>query len=47
MSNFRNQLWKLLPNVSCLISKSNQANTDSSIEQMGLNLANEIKNYLE
>ena len=46
MSAFRNLIWKLLPNVSCLISRSNEANTDSSIQQMGLNLANEVKKFL-
>ncbi len=46
MSAFRNLVWKLLPNVSCLISRSNEANTDTSIQQMGLNLANEVKQFL-
>lgn len=43
---FRNFVWKLLPLASCLISKSNEADTHASIEQLGLNLANEIKLHL-
>jgi len=46
LAKFRNLVWKLLPLVSCLISKSNEADTHASIEQLGLNLANEIKQHL-
>ncbi len=43
---FRNLVWKHLPKVNCLISKINEADTHACIEQLGLNLANEIKLHL-
>jgi len=46
LAKFRNFVWKLLPLVSCLISKSNEADTHASIEQLGLNLATEVKLHL-
>lgn len=45
MRNFKNHLLTLNPQIVCLLSKSNEGKTDQGIEQLGLNLAMEIKGF--
>jgi hypothetical protein len=46
MQIFKNHLQAQVPDALYLISKSNEKLTDSSIETLGLNLAEEIKQFV-
>ena len=46
MQIFKNHLQAQVPDALYLISKSNEKQTDSSIETLGLNLAQEIKEFV-
>ena len=46
MQVFKNHLQSQVPDALYLISKSNEKLTDSSIETLGLNLAEEIKQFV-
>lgn len=46
MQLFKNNLQALVPDALYLVSKSNEKLTDSSIETLGLNLADEIKQFV-
>lgn len=46
MQIFKNHLQAQVPDALYLVSKSNEKLTDSSIETLGLNLAEEIKQFV-
>ena len=47
MRAIKNQVSLLLNRSLCLCSTSNENNTEGSIENMGLNLANEVKKFVQ
>lgn len=46
MQQFKNHLHTILPNALFLIARSNEGLTDQSITKLGLNLANEVKQFV-
>lgn len=46
LRTFKNIASAYMPNALFLCSKTNEDNTEGSIEQMGLNLANEVSKYI-
>lgn len=46
MRMIKNQVSLSLPNAMCYCSCANEEMTDRNIEEMGLNLANEVKKYI-
>jgi len=46
MRAFRNHLQILLPNAMFLVSQANEKDTDSRIEDLGFNLAQEVKEFI-
>lgn len=47
MKMFKNQISLIFPEGVFLLSKSNEKQTDGDIEQMGQNLATEVKEFVE
>ena len=46
MRQFRNHLQILLPKAMFLVSQANERDTDSRIEELGVKLAQEVKDYI-
>ena len=46
MSHFKKALMRLVPEAVCLLSRANEGKTDLNIEQLGFNLATEVKQYI-
>ena len=46
MRSFRNHLQVLLPNAMFLVSQSNEKDTDSRIEELGMKLAQEVQEFV-